>query len=204
MVLRIPNKLGTVLHIAVHVGSLLPLLWLAAAFYANELGGDPVEAIIHFLGIGAIRLLLLSLCVSPLARVVKGGRLMRLRRPLGLWCFVYASLHFLAWMSLDLQFAWALVGQEIIERNYLLLGFATWLILTALAVTSIPRILRAMGAKWKKLHNWIYLAVLLASIHFLWSMKSAVIEPLIYLAIALGLLALRYKTLLRPWRKRNG
>ena len=200
LVLKSP-KLAIALKIAVHLGALLPLLWLIAAIYANALGGDPVEAIIHFLGKGAIHLLLLTLCVSPLAKRVKGGVLTRLRRPLGLWCFVYASLHFAAWFSLDLQFAWRLIGEEIIKRNYLLVGFTAWCILFALAVTSIPVMLRKMGSAWKKLHQWIYLVAVLAPIHYIWSVKSGLAEPLIYLTIALGLLALRYKILLKPWRK---
>jgi sulfoxide reductase heme-binding subunit YedZ len=194
---------ATILKLAVHLGALLPLVWLALAVFTNNLGGEPVEAIIHFLGKGALHLLLLSLCVSPLARGLKAGALMRLRRPLGLWAFAYANLHFSVWLSLDLQFAWQTIGEEIVKRQYLLVGFVTWLILTALAVTSIPRILRRMGKNWKKLHNWIYLAALLAPIHYLWSVKSGLLEPLLYLAAAVGLVALRYKTLTKPWRKRG-
>ncbi len=190
---KISPRTATALKILVHLGALLPLLWLLNATFANQLGGDPVEAIIHFLGKGALHLLLLTLCITPLVKNLKLGPLMRLRRPLGLWCFAYASLHFAGWLSLDLQFSWGLIGAEIVERNYLLVGFSAWLILTALAITSIPRILRKMGSKWKKLHNWIYLAALLAPIHYIWSVKSGWIEPSIYFAIALLLLALRYK-----------
>lgn len=195
-------KLALLLRLGVHLGALLPLLWLMNAVYANALGGDPVEAVIHFLGKGAIHLLLLTLCVSPFAKRVKGVGLTRLRRPLGLWCFVYATLHFVAWFSLDLQFDWRLIGAEIIKRNYLLIGFTAWCILCALAVTSIPAILRKMGPVWRRLHQWIYLAALLAPIHYIWSVKSGLTEPLIYLALALVLLALRYRIFLKPWRKR--
>lgn len=188
------------LHVATHVGSLLPLIWLFMAIPQGKLGGDPVQELTHFLGKGAIHLLYLSLLVTPLAKALKMGQLIRLRRPLGLWCFAYATLHFAVWITLDLQFYWSLIGEEIIERNYLLVGFTAWLILLALAITSIPRIMRAMKTRWKKLHNWIYLVAVLAPIHFLWSVKSGIIEPGIYLAIAFFLLWLRRDRLLKPIR----
>lgn len=194
------QRLARVLHVATHVGSLLPLLWLFLAIPQGRLGGDPVQELTHFLGKGAIHLLYLSLLVTPLTRALKMGQLLRLRRPLGLWCFAYATLHFSVWIVLDLQFYWGLIGEEIVERNYLLIGFVAWLVLFALAITSIPKIMRAMKTRWKKLHNWIYLVAVLAPIHFLWSVKSGIIEPGIYLGIALVLLWLRRDRLLKPIR----
>lgn len=189
------------LQVAVHIGSLLPLIWLFLAIPQGKLGGDPVQELTHFLGKGAIHLLYLTLAVTPVAKWLKMGQLIRLRRPLGLWCFAWASLHFSVWIVLDLQFYWSLIGEEILERNYLLVGFSAWLILLALAVTSIPRIMRAMKTRWKKLHNWIYLVAVLAPIHFMWSVKSGLIEPGIYLAVAVFLLWLRRDRLLRPMRR---
>lgn len=192
--------LARTLHVCVHIGSLIPLLWLGLAIPEGRLGGDPVQELTHFLGKGAIHLLFLTLCVTPLAKRFRMGQLLRLRRPLGLWCFAWASLHFSVWIVLDLQFYWGLIGQEIIERNYLLVGFAAWLILLAQALTSLPRIMRAMKTRWKRLHNWIYAVVLLAPVHYLWSVKSGLIEPGIYLGIALLLLWLRRDRLLKPLR----
>lgn len=190
------------LHLLVHIGSLLPLLWLIfVALPQGRLGGDPVQGLTHFLGKGAIHLLYLTLAVSPLARTLKVGQLLRLRRPLGLWSFAWASLHFLVWLALDLQFHWLLIGDEILQRGYLLLGFVMWLVLLALAVTSIPRLMRAMKRHWKRLHSFIYLAAILAPIHFWWSVKSGWIEPLIYLLVALFLLWLRYEQILRPFKR---
>ncbi len=179
------------LQVTVHLGALLPLLWLFAAVPAGALGGDPVKELIHFLGLGALRLLLLTLVVSPVARRLRYPLLIRLRRPLGLWCFVWASLHFSAWLSLDLAFSWSLIGEEIVKRTYLLLGFATWLILLTLAVTSLPALVRRLGSRWRTLHRLIYPAVLLACVHFWWSQKSGWIEPALYLVVALVLLWLR-------------
>lgn len=195
--LKLP--LARSLHILVHVGSLLPLLWLIfIALPQGRLGGDPVQGLTHFLGKGAIHLLYLTLCVSPLARALKIGQLLRSRRPLGLWCFAYASLHFYVWLALDLQFHWTMIGEEIIQRGYLLLGFIIWLVLLALAITSVPRLMRAMKRYWKRLHSFIYLTAILAPIHYWWSVKSGWIEPLLYLLVAFYLLGLRYRQVFRP------
>lgn len=190
------KKTSLTLRIVVHVGAFLPLLWLFWAVPQGALGADPVKELIHFLGMGALRLLLLTLCVSPLAKALKFGLLVRLRRPLGLWCFVWASLHFVTWLALDLGFDWSLIGEELVTRTYIVVGFVALFLLLALAVTSIPKILRSMGKNWKKLHRTIYLIVVLASIHFWWSVKSGWIEPAIYLSLALFLLYLRRRTIL--------
>ena len=183
------------LQVAVHVGSLLPLAWLFWAVPAGELGGDPVPELIHYLGLGGLRLLILTLLITPLVRWTSKPLLNRLRRPLGLWAFVWVTLHFSAWLGLDLIFAWSLIGEEIIKRTYILVGFTVWLILLALAVTSIPGLVRSMGRKWKSLHRLIYPAVVLGCIHFWWSLKSGWIEPAIYLVVALFLISLRMKNL---------
>ncbi|MCQ3830168.1 protein-methionine-sulfoxide reductase heme-binding subunit MsrQ [Microbulbifer elongatus] len=185
------------LQVAVHIGALLPLLWLSVAITDGRLGGDPVKELIHYLGMGAIRLLLLTLLVSPLAKAVHVGQLNRLRRPLGLWCFAWATLHFAAWLALDLGLDWSLIGAELVKRTYILLGFSAWLVLLMLAVTSIPALLKQMGRNWKKLHGLLYLVVILACWHFWWSVKSGWIEPAVYTAVALALLAWRYQAVAR-------
>ncbi len=190
-------KTAITLRVLVHCAALCPLLWLFYAVPKGLLGGDPVEELIHYLGIGALRLLLLTLCVSPLAKTIRFGQLMKLRRPLGLWCFAWATLHLYAWLALDLVFAWSLIGEEIVKRSYILVGFTAWLILLALAITSIPKLLRALGKYWTKLHNTIYVVVLLACLHYWWAVKSGWIEPVTYLLIGLFLLWLRRKKL-RP------
>lgn len=194
------TQLALSLRWATHLLSLLPLLWLYWAIPGGALGGDPVEELIHFLGIGALRLLLLCLLVSPLAKLLHFNQLIKLRRPLGLWCYTWASLHLATWIAFDLGFEWSLIGEEIVKRNYILVGFASWLILSALAITSLPRLMRKMGRRWKKLHRWIYPLAILVCIHFWWSLKSGWIEPATYLLMALFLLALR-RTRLFPARR---
>ncbi|GAB1263163.1 protein-methionine-sulfoxide reductase heme-binding subunit MsrQ [Aurantivibrio plasticivorans] len=181
---------------AVHLFAAIPLILIGYQLWFNPLAfADPVEYLTHFSGENALRLLLLSLAVTPIAKRLKQPLVIRLRRPLGLWCFAYASLHLGVWLSLDLQFQWALIGEEIVQRNYLLVGFAAWAIMLPLAITSLPALQRALGNRWKKLHHWVYLVALLAPLHFIWSVKSGLTEPLIYLAVALVLLSFRYRTL---------
>lgn len=191
MTFRPGAKTALTLRILVHICAVLPLLWLFWAIPKGVFGGDPVKELIHFLGIGTLRLLLLTLCISPLAKMLKFGQLLKLRRPLGLWCFAWAALHFYVWLALDLTFEWSLIGEELVKRTYILVGFSALLLLLALAVTSIPKLMRKMGRNWKKLHNYIYLVALLGCLHYWWSLKSGWISPAGYTVFTLYLLWLR-------------
>ncbi|MGP6255506.1 protein-methionine-sulfoxide reductase heme-binding subunit MsrQ [Aeromonas salmonicida subsp. salmonicida] len=203
MVLRLTAVHIKSLRVLVHLGSLGFLLWLGYALPAGLLGGDPVQGLTHYLGKGALNLLLITLLVSPLAKRWRQGQLIKLRRPLGLWCAAWAGLHFMVWLGLDLQFDWRLIGGELVKRSYILVGAVALLLLAALSLTSIPALLRVMGPAWQKLHNWIYAVALLVPVHYWWSVKSGWQEPLIYLLLACALLWPRREKLLRPWRQRQ-
>ncbi|MGL5947621.1 MAG: protein-methionine-sulfoxide reductase heme-binding subunit MsrQ [Aeromonas sp.] len=194
-------RLAQGLHGLVHVGSAAALLWLGWALPAGYLGGDPVPELIAYLGTGALNLLLLTLCVSPLVRVLRWGALIKLRRPLGLWCFAWALLHSAAWVWLDQGLAWGALSRELLSRGYLLVGLVAWLILLALAITSLPALMRRLGPRWQKLHNWVYAVALLAPLHYAWGVKSGLWLPAWYALAALGLLWLRRERLLKPWRR---
>ncbi|UBR45318.1 protein-methionine-sulfoxide reductase heme-binding subunit MsrQ [Aeromonas veronii] len=202
MVLRLKPAHINGLRALVHLGALGFLLWLGFAIPAGLLGGDPVPELIHYLGKGALNLLLLTLLVSPLAKRWRQGQLIKLRRPLGLWCFAWAQLHFMAWLGLDLQFDWGLIGGELVKRSYIVVGMVALLLLAALSITSLPALQRRMGAAWQKLHNWVYAIALLVPVHYWWSLKSGWGEPLIYLLLACALLWSRREKLLRPMRGR--
>ena len=204
MTLRITNTQANRLRWLVHIIAFAFLLWLGYAVPAGLLGGDPVQGLTHYLGKGALHLLLLTLLVSPLAKRFRLGQLMGLRRPLGLWCFTWALLHFMVWLGLDLQFDWRLIGGELVKRSYIVVGAIALLLLLALSISSIPRLLRAMGPGWQKLHNWIYAVALLVPVHYWWSVKSGWVEPAIYFLVALTLLWPRRDKLLKPWRARRG
>jgi sulfoxide reductase heme-binding subunit YedZ len=120
-----------------------------------------------------------------------------LRKSLGLYAFFYATLHFLTFVGLDYQFDPELLKDAILKKRYALVGFAAFLTLLPLAITSTKGWMRRLGKNWKRLHRLIYLAGLLAIVHFVWLVKSDIREPLAYGAVVVTLLALRLKPLRR-------
>lgn len=185
----------------IHSLAASPLLWLYYQAFNDRLGADPVEAVIHFTGIGALNLLLITLLTAPLARQANLPFLLRCRRMLGLYSFVYALCHIQNFLLFELQLDIKLFVQELIERSYIIVGMLAFLILSALTVTSINSLRRKMGRHWQSLHNLIYLAALLVLIHFYWSLKSDVIEPLIYFFLFVLLMLFRFQKF-RGWSKR--
>lgn len=182
----------------VHASAIAPLALLGWKAWQvgggrdiDALGADPVAAIEHELGLWALRLLLVTLAVSPLRQWLGRPELLRFRRLLGLWAFAYASLHFSAWLVLDLRGWWSRVFVEIAERPYITVGFAAWLLLLPLAVTSTRGWMRRLGRNWGRLHRLVYAIAVLAVLHFWWVVKSDVREPLLYAAILAVLLGWR-------------
>lgn len=157
----------------------------------DKAGGDPVQFIIHYTGIGALNTLVILLTLSPIARKFKQGALLQTRRMIGLYVFAYASLHLASFISLDLLFEWSLLLSETVKRPYILVGTFSYIILIALSVTSFKSIRRKMGKRWQQLHNCVYLLAILVPIHFYWSVKSEVIEPSIYIVLLSLLLVIR-------------
>ena len=186
----------------IHSLAASPLLWLYYQALNDRLGADPVEAVIHFTGIGALNLLLITLLTAPLARQVDLPFLLRCRRMLGLYAFVYALCHILNFLLFELQLDMQLFVQELIERSYIIVGMLAFLVLSALAITSINPLRRKMGRHWQSLHNLIYLAAVLVLIHFYWSLKSDITEPLIYFVLFALMMLFRYQKIHR-WAKRR-
>ncbi|MCU4676134.1 sulfoxide reductase heme-binding subunit YedZ [Catenovulum sp. 2E275] len=181
--------------ILIHFFALSPLLLNYFWSITDQNGADPVKAIIHFTGIGALNLLLITLLISPCAKFLKQGWLMQLRRLIGLYSFFYALCHVINFWLFELNFQISLFLQELIKRPYIWLGMAAFTILLLLAVTSINYLRRKLGQNWQRLHYWIYPASLLIWIHFYWSRKADLTEPFIYLALIIILLACRPKKL---------
>lgn len=189
------------LKVLLHLAALLPFLWLLLAVNQGWFSSDPAKDIQHFTGRMALKLLLATLAVTPLARYGRQPLLIRCRRLLGLWCFAWATLHLISYSLFELGLDHLeLLGSEIITRPYLVLGAICWLILLALAATSTLWAQRKLGSNWQKLHNFIYLIAILAPIHYLWSVKILSPQPLVYALIAAVLLALRYKKWRQWWR----
>lgn len=180
-----------------HVAALLPAAWLAwqvrgELVHGNgALGADPVAAIEHFLGLWALRFLVIGLAVTPLRQLTGYTVLLRFRRMLGLYAFAYASLHFAAWLVLDLRGYWTEVFTEIAERPYITVGFLAWLLLVPLAATSTQAAMRRLGRAWGRLHRLVYVAAVLAVLHFWWLVKSDIREPALYAGLVAVLLGWR-------------
>ncbi|MFT5528405.1 MAG: sulfoxide reductase heme-binding subunit YedZ [Alteromonadaceae bacterium] len=189
------------LKIIIHLSVVLPLINLYVAAFNDQLGADPVDAVIHFTGIGALNLLLITLTVSPIAKRFKLSYLLQTRRLLGLYAFSYAICHLINFLAFEVQFDMGLFFAEIFERPYITVGLVAFIFLVALGVTSINSIKRKMGKNWQKLHNFNYLVVLLVVTHFYWSVKSDITEPLIYWILTLLLLRFRFDKL-KKWFSR--
>ncbi|MBU2894501.1 protein-methionine-sulfoxide reductase heme-binding subunit MsrQ [Colwellia sp. D2M02] len=183
------------LKLLIHISAFLPLAYLYYQALNDQLGADPVQRVIHFTGIGAFNLLLLTLTVSPLAKYFKRGYLLQVRRLLGLYTFFYALFHVLNFLAFDLQFAWGVFIGEVFKRPYISIGMVAFLLLSALAITSLNSIKRKMGRAWQSLHNFSYLILILIAVHFYWSVKSEILVPLFYGLLSFTILLFRYKKL---------
>ncbi|MBS7455801.1 sulfite oxidase heme-binding subunit YedZ [Coralloluteibacterium stylophorae] len=180
----------------VHLLALVPagvLGWrVLDAFQGGDaLGADPVAAITHFTGLWALRMLLVSLAITPLRRLTGWPGWVRFRRMLGLYAFFYASLHFATYLFLDLGGLWAQILEDLTTRSYIIVGFGAWLILLALASTSTTRAIRRLGRRWAQLHRLVYVAAVLAVLHFVWLVKADLREPALYAAILAVLFGIR-------------
>ena len=197
--MRLTAKQITWLKVGLHLAAFLPFVWLFYAANQGFLSADPAKDIQHFTGRMALKLLLATLLVTPLARYGKQPLLIRTRRMLGLWCFAWATLHLTSYAMLELGISnLALLGKELVTRPYLTLGIISWLVLLSLAATSTQSLQRKLGSRWQKLHNFVYLVAILAPVHYLWSVKVISPQPLLYALGAFILLALRYKKF-RMW-----
>lgn len=182
---------------AVHLLALTPLaillwqMWATVTAGSNALGADPVAEIEHRLGLWALRFLMITLAITPLRQLTGWNVLVRFRRMLGLYAFAYATLHFAAYLGLDLRGFWMQVFADIVKRPYITVGFISWLLLLPLAVTSTKGWIKRLGRNWARLHMLVYAVAVLAVLHFWWLVKSDVREPALYAGIAALLLGWR-------------
>lgn len=190
----------------IHALALVPaaiLAWQIRQEYltgSGGLGADPVAEIEHRLGLWALRFLMITLAITPLRQIIHQPVLIRFRRMLGLYAFFYATLHFSAYLVLDLRGYWAQIFEEIAKRPYITVGFTAWLLLVPLAATSTTAAIRKLGRNWTRLHRLIYLIGVLAVLHFWWLVKSDVREPALYAGILATLLGWRLAKHLRDKR----
>jgi len=191
------------LQILTHVGALLPLGILAWDYAQNQLTANPIREITIRTGRSAVVLLLLSLACTPIYSLSGFQPVRRLRRPLGLYAFLYAGLHGLTFVGLDYGFDFALIGQELLQKRFVQVGVLAFLILAPLAITSTRGWMARLGQHWKRLHRLVYLAALLAGAHFLWAVKADNRLPLLYGAALAVLLIARIPAVQRGLRARR-
>lgn len=177
------------LKILLWISALTPGVWLLAGVFRGWLGANPIEKLTHVTGLTALILLLLTLAITPLRRLTGWNPIIRLRRPMGLFAFFYAVVHFSIWFVFDMVFDVSAMVADIVERKYITVGMAGLLTLLPLALTSTRGWIRRLGKKWTKLHRGAYVATALGVIHFYWLVKADVRLPLL-LAACFALLML--------------
>jgi sulfoxide reductase heme-binding subunit YedZ len=183
------------LRIALWLSALAPGAWLVAGVFLGWLGPNPIERLTHVTGMTALVLLLLTLCVTPVRRLTRWNPAIKLRRPLGLFAFFYATCHFAIWFVFDMVFNATWMLEDVGERPYITVGFAAFSILIPLAVTSTKGWIRRLGKRWATLHKGIYVAATLGVVHYYWLVKADTRLPVALGACLLLLLALRTSAL---------
>ena len=192
------NRLARRVPAAVlYVLGLVQALWLFYLGATGGLGVEPIKALEHELGKIALQLVIAGLCITPLRRFA-GINLLKFRRALGVVAFFFVTLHLLVWLVLDVQIP-ALIWADILKRPYVTVGMLAFALMIPLAMTSNGWSVRHLGARWRKLHRLTYAVAVLGGIHFLWLVKGFQIEPILYLAAIVLLLALR----VRPVRRKQ-
>lgn len=186
---------------AVYLAGMLPAPWLFYLGATGGLGVEPIKALEHEYGELALQLLILTLAISPLRRLV-GLNLMKFRRAIGLLCSFYVLCHLLVWLVLDVQIPEQILA-DIAKRPYISIGMAAFVLLLPLALTSNNLSVRRLGRAWPRLHRLTYAAAVLGAVHFVMLVKGFQIEPLIYLGLVLGLLALRLPAFGRVGRRHS-
>lgn len=195
---RLKQFTYTPLQLAIHAGTWGELAWIAVDLFTHHLGPNPLQNIQQRTGRIAITLLVLSLACTPLSNLLGWRELPKRSRTLGLYAFMVAFIHILIFLDLDNGIAWNLFTQTIVQKPYILLGMATFLMLIPLAVTSFDIWKARLGKNWKRLHQLVYLAAPVAVLHYALSLKGDlfrlqgnILRPLIYSVVILLLLGLR-------------
>ena len=187
---RVPKWLIYVLGVVPFAG----LIW---QLFNGGLGIDPVKSLEHELGEIGLQFMIAGLAITPLLKNLRIN-LVKFRRPIGLLTFFYITMHLLVWLLLDMQLLWPEIVKDLYKRWYIIIGMAAFVLMIPLAITSNDWSLRKMGGEaWRRLHKIVYGAALLGALHFVILVKGFQVEPLIYMAVVLTLLALRLPRLQR-------
>lgn len=185
-------KQHAIVKVILHVLCCLPLLRLVVKYFSDDLTANPIEFLTHSTGTWALVILLASLTITPLRKIKALNWTIKLRKMLGLYAFFYVCLHFAIYIWLDHFFDWARIGEDIAKRPYVTVGFAAFLLLVPLALTSNKVSIRKLtGKRWQQLHWLVYPAAICGVVHYYWLVKADVREPLLYAAVLAILFGIR-------------
>ena len=176
---------------SIFILSIIPFLLITYKIFFNKLGPEPVKEITHFTGEWTLIFICLTLAMSPLKKLTNLNFWVKGRRILGLFVFFYASLHLLTYVGIDYRFSWQPIFDDVVKKKYIFVGFAAWLLLIPLTLTSSQKMMLLLKQNWKKLHRLIYVIAIFGSLHFIWLSKTIYFKPLIYFVIITILLFLR-------------
>ena len=178
---------------AIFVLSLIPFVRLFVLGFQDRLGANPIEFVTHSTGFWALTFICITLSVTPLRRLTGWQHLVRLRRMLGLFAFFYPSAHLLTYVWFDQWFTLEEIAKDIWKRPFITVGFAAFVLLVPLAITSTNRMIRRLGRRWSQLHRLVYLIAMLGVVHFWWLKedKNDLSEPWLYAGIVSALLLFR-------------
>jgi methionine sulfoxide reductase heme-binding subunit len=200
------SSFNQMLQIATHVGVLIPLALMIYDYFTDGLTVNPIQELTLRTGKTALVLLVLSLACTPASSLFRFTQANKMRRPLGVYAFMYISLHLTIFIFDNFiwafGFTWDILKATILEKRYILIGFSAFLIFLPLALTSTKGWQRRLGKNWKRLHKWVYLADILVIVHYIWLVKSDIREPLAWGAGIVFLLVLRIKSINRWARNR--
>lgn len=185
------RRLRQAAKVILFLAALVPAALLVRGILTNNLGVNPAETIQLSTGRWALKFLIATLSITPVRRLTHWNILIQYRRMLGLFAFFYASLHLTAYIVLDQYFAFDAMITDVLKRPFITMGFAAWLLMLPLALTSTKGWIRRLGKRWTKLHALIYVAVVCAAIHFAWKVKVFRGDPVTYAGIVAVLLGLR-------------
>ena len=150
----------------IFVLSLVPFLIIAYKIFFNKLGPEPVKEVTHFTGEWTLIFICLTLSMSPLTKLTKLSLWINFRRMLGLFVFFYATLHLLTYVGLDYRFNWQPIFDDVVKKKYVFIGFAAWILLIPLVITSSKKMVRLLKNNWKKLHRLVYVIAIFGSLHY--------------------------------------
>ena len=176
---------------SVFILSTIPFFLITYKIFFNKLGPEPVKEITHFTGEWTLIFICLTLSMSPLKRFTNFIFWVKIRRMLGLFVFFYATLHLLTYVVIDYRFDWQQITDDVIKKKYIFIGFAAWVLLIPLVLTSSQKMIIVLKHNWKKLHKLIYVIAIFGSLHYIWLSKTIFFKPMLYLVIITVLLILR-------------